>query len=449
MMTAQPTRSHLDLPDGFDVVGLSTLLDPDAMKERLNISLPRESARIASCRIVNLRQKTRTSCTVCYELTREMDAGVTREFAYARAFSREEFGDASRRAEQSRWALTTDNLSVTHVQDLCVIIYWFPNDERLDGLRRIVIPKKLQRLFYEHFSEYASETWRISDRSIRLQVLRYKPERRAVLRCRFRAQRKDDSERHERFVYLGLYETDRLADLTLVSSRIRQLSYSATLWAPANLIGVDKEDALMIWDELPGTTLRTALMGSEWPAELTKCAKAVAQMHSADGSLLPPRDSIKAQTADVSSFLARVLPERVELIVDIAQRLERRIVATPAHRTAVVHGDLHPGQIILGQERVGLIDFDRSHAGDPLEDVGNLRAQLWLGPPDGIRYNPTLVCEAFLDAYAESNDVSPRELDAWTGFSLFRSATVPLGRFQSDWRVRTSSILEEADRLLS
>lgn len=125
------------------------------------------------------------------------------------------------------------------------------------------------------------------------------------------------------------------------------------------------------------------------------------------------------------------------------------LFSTPRGRTAVVHGDLHPGQIILGQEKVGLIDFDRSHAGDPLEDIGNLRAQLWLGPPDGIRYDPTLACKAFLDIYAECGDITPRELDAWTGFSLFRSAAVPLGRVQPDWRIRTCSILQEADRLLS
>lgn len=449
MMVVQAPRSQIDQPDGFDVVGLSTLLDPERMQQRLNSCLPRESTRFESCRITNLRQKTPTSCTICYGLTRRLDDGVSSEFVYVRAFSSEEFHDADRRAQQSRWAMTAENLSVTPLHDLCAIIYWFPNDERLDGLRRIVIPKKLQRLFYEHFLEYPSETWRISDRSIRLQVLRYKPERRAVLRCRFRAQRKDDSERQERFVYLGLYESERLADLTLASTRIRELSDSAQLWVAANLIGVDKEDALMIWKELPGETLRVRLTGNDWAADLTKCAKAVAEMHAADGSLLQPRDSIKAQTAAVRSFLASVLPERVELIDDIVERIERRVVSTPTSRTAVVHGDLHPGQMILGQEKVGLIDFDRSHAGDPLEDVGNLRAQLWLGPPEGVRYSPTLACETLLDAYAESNDVTPRELDAWTGFSLFRSAAVPLGRFQSDWRIRTCSILEEADRLLS
>lgn len=449
MMAVQQSQTHIDLPDGFDVFGLSTLLDPERMKQRLNSCLPRESTQFESCRVTNLRQKTPTSCTICYELARNSDGGAPSEFAYVRAFSSEEFQDANRRAQQSRWVMTTERLSVTPLDDLCAIIYWFPNDERLDGLRRIVTPKKLQRLFYEHFSEYPSMTWRISDRSIRLQVLRYKPERRAVLRCRFRAQRKDESERHERFVYLGLYEIEKVTELTLTSRRIMHLSESAQLWTTAPLLAIDEDDALMIWGELSGTTLRSALSSGDCADDVARCADAIAEMHATDGTSLPPRDSISAQTSAVRSFLSSVLPEWIELIDDITRRLARRVVPAPTGGAGVVHGDLHPGQMILGLDRIGLIDFDRSHVGDPLEDIGNVRAQIWLGPPDGVRYNPEAVFGAFLDTYARSRDIASRELDTWTAFSLFRSAVVPLGRFQADWRNRTRAILQEADRLLS
>lgn len=449
MMTTPPqARANIDIPDGFDVAGLATLLDHEAMRERLNICLPRESARFDICRITNLRQKTRTSCTICYSLSRESDVGATSEFAYVRAFSNREFADAERRAQQSRWATTSDNLTITPMHDLCGIVYWFPNDERLDGLRRIVAPKKLQRLFYQYFLEYPQEAWRISDRSIRLQIIRYKPERRAVMRCRFRAQHKVDAERRERFVYLGLYEKERLAELVGATRRISEMSAAAQWWAVAPLIGFDREDALMIWEELVGTTLRSALAGNDWGDALARCARAIAEMHSTSATLLPRRDSISAQLLSVQSFLTGVLPERARMINDIARRIGEWNAATLHSHSSVVHGDLHAGQMILGNEKIGVIDLDRVHAGDPLEDVGNLRAQLWLGPPEGTRYEPSVVFDRFREAYSGSRVVDFRGLDAWTAFSLFRSASVPLGRFQSDWRSRACASLQEAERLL-
>lgn len=451
MMTSQPTRPYLDLPDSFDVPGLPALLDAEAMRERFNHSLPNGVHAFESCRIINLRQKTRTTSTICYELVRSLNDETSRQFAYVRAFAHEEYGDALRRVGLTRWEMTEDGLSITPLHDLSAIVYWFPNDERLDGLRRVTVPKKLQRLFYAHFSEYTPESWRVSDRSIRLQVIRYKPERRAILRCRFRAQKLDDSERHERFVYLGLYERERLEGLAITIDRIRELAGDARHWTTASLIGIDEDDALVIWDELSGKPLRESLCAAGWEPAVDSCAKAIAEMHDADGSLLPSRDNIESQLADVSAYLLRTLPECRELITAIVRRLEQCQALTEPEQRSVVHGDLHSGQMIVGEAQVGIIDFDRAHRGNPLEDLGNMRAQLWLGPPEGRGYDPDVVFDRFLAAYARVREIdpNPRALAEWTAFSLFRSAAAPLGRFESSWRLKARNILHEAENSLS
>lgn len=442
-------QSQIDVPDGFDVFGLPTLLDTNLVQQRLNSCLPSDATHFDTCKISNLRRKTRTNCTICYELTRASESAPSNEFVYIRAFSKSEYSDAERRAQQSRWAMTVENLSITPLRDLCAIVYWFPNDERLDGLRRIVVPKKLQRLFYEHLTEYPLADWRISDRSIRLRLIRYKPERRAILRCRFRAHRNDKTDSHERFVYLGLYEGERVAEQARTLEHLGRLSEGSKEWTTAPLLGVDEANAMMIWGELPGPTLRSELASGISLDGLALCARAISDVHACDGSSLPLRDSVGIQNASVRAFLSDLLPEHVTLIGDVSERLERSMAQMQRGCSNVVHGDLHPGQIILGNERMGLIDFDRCHSGDPLEDIGNLCAQLWLGPPDGVRYDPEVVFSSFLDAYAERREFSPRQLDMWTAFSLFRSAVVPLGRFQTDWRNRTWQILQEAERFLT
>lgn len=447
---AQPTTQLLDLPDGFDVAGLAGLADTEAMRERINLYLPGDSTHFQSCRITNLRQKTPSCCTICYELAREIDGEQSTTFVYARAFSPSEFADACRRARQSRWAESPDRLTVTPVNDLCAILYWFPNDERLDGLRRIVVAKKLQRILYGGFAEYPPDIWRVSDRSIRLKVLRYKPERRAVLHCRFRAVRKDDTERHERFVYLGLYEHERLISLTQSLQRVQDLAKSAKRWAPAKLIGVDNANAMVICDELKGRSFRDVLAkgNSEWAT--AECARAIAEMHATDGTVLPKRESIGAQLAVVADYLGRTVPERRKLIQELVQRLERADALHAQGQRVLVHGDLHPGQLIPTETKVGVVDFDRVHGGNPLEDLGNLSAQLWLGPPGGRHYDDDTVFSRFITEYSRASgvDAGPRALAEWAALALFRSAAVPLGRFEPNWRQRTHEILRKAEERL-
>ena len=451
MMTSQSIHPYLDMPDGFDVPGLPTLLDAEAMRERFNHLLPNGVPSFESCRISNLRQKTRTTSTICYEMVRSSNGGASKQLAYARAFAREEYGDALRRVGLSRWASTDEGLSITPLHDLSAIAYWFPNDERLDGLRRVVVPKKLQRLLYAHCSEYPAASWRVSDRSIRLQIIRYKPERRAVIRCRFRAQEIDGSERHERFVYLGLYERERLEGLAVNIARIRELAKDAQHWTTASLIGIDEDDALVIWDELRGKPLRDLLSTNDWEPAIDSCARAIAEMHEADGSTLPSRESIESQLADVSAYLLNTLPECHELITGIARRLAQSETLSKSEHRSIVHGDLHPGQLIIDGAQVGIIDFDRARCGNPMEDLGNLRAQLWLGPPGERGYESDVVFDRFLAAYthARAIDTPPGALEEWTAFSVFRSAAVPLGRFEPNWRQRARNILHESKSLLS
>ncbi|TMQ49668.1 MAG: hypothetical protein E6K73_09585, partial [Candidatus Eisenbacteria bacterium] len=53
--------------------------------------------------------------------------------------------------------------------------------------------------------------------------------------------------------------------------------------------------------------------------------------------------------------------------------------ANPQKRSALVHGDLHPAQVLAG-ERITILDWERAHRGDPEEDLGNLAAHLyWAG----------------------------------------------------------------------
>ena len=447
---APTTTQHVDVPDGFDIAGAPTLLDSTVMLDRINFCLPTGVTPFNGCRISNLRQKTPASCTIAYELIRGKSESASLTHTYVRAFSRGEYDNARRRALQSRWVASEESLTVTPLDDVHAILYWFPNDERLDGLRRIVIPKKLQRIFYDRLTEYPNSDWRISDRSIRLQVVRYKPERRAVLRCRFRAQRHDDADRHERFVYLGLYETERFARLWETTSTLTEIARYAHDWTPARTLALDQSDALIIFAELDGRPLRDMLGVDGWPDALERTARAVAEMHRADAHMFTETTGIRDQIGQVRGMLTRVAPECREIVDSLSSRLMQSDALKPSASLNLVHGDLHHGQLLIGEGKVGVIDFDRVHGGDALEDVGNFCAQLWLGPRDGRRWEFEPAREQFIDCYERARQarIDRARVSTWMALSLFRSALTPLGRFEASWRQRVRTILAEAQRVL-
>src|SRR5262245_18886716 len=60
-----------------------------------------------------------------------------------------------------------------------------------------------------------------------------------------------------------------------------------------------------------------------------------------------------------------------------------------------IHGDLHPGNVLLLRERTGgepiLVDWARAHPGSPLEDVSTWVQSLGHWEPQALRYHDTLV----------------------------------------------------------
>src|SRR3989304_2159545 len=178
-------QNATDLPDGIEVPGLPALLNPGGMCARINEQLPAGATPFEQCHIANLRFKTPANCLVSYTLLQRDPQSSEEKVTnlYARGFSKESFGPASAKALADRWVATEAGPSVTPLADLSAFLYWYPNDERLTGLRRVTVRKKLQREFHAHLPAYPPDEWRVSDRSIRLRLVRHQPTRPAGPSC--------------------------------------------------------------------------------------------------------------------------------------------------------------------------------------------------------------------------------------------------------------------------
>lgn len=79
--------------------------------------------------------------------------------------------------------------------------------------------------------------------------------------------------------------------------------------------------------------------------------------------------------------VSQTLPEYSELCLAAFANVSSALAALPAREPTPSHRDFHEGQILIGEDRAGLLDFDTVKVSDPMLDVGNFIAHIRL---DGL-----------------------------------------------------------------
>lgn len=98
---------------------------------------------------------------------------------------------------------------------------------------------------------------------------------------------------------------------------------------------------------------------------------------------------------------------RTRRLVDALPALRRELLSHPAFGSAIVHGDLHSGNVLL-RRRAGrlvpvLLDWGRARVGSPLEDVSSWLQSLGTWEPEARRRHDTL-----LASYLSARGMEPR-----------------------------------------
>jgi aminoglycoside phosphotransferase (APT) family kinase protein len=162
--------------------------------------------------------------------------------------------------------------------------------------------------------------------------------------------------------------------------------------------------------------LEEAQASHSWPWAETQSAGAVcrtlARLH--DSRALPKDvfvwdyDTALAQSAQSTLELARDARDTggrrlwrrlgdLRRVVAALPRIRQRLLSG---ETSVIHGDMHPGNVILrggANHDVAMIDWARSRVGSPLEDVASWLHSLGCWEPEARRRHDTLM-RMYLDA---------------------------------------------------
>jgi aminoglycoside phosphotransferase (APT) family kinase protein len=123
----------------------------------------------------------------------------------------------------------------------------------------------------------------------------------------------------------------------------------------------------------------------------------------------------RAQLADcsIAALLSRLAiwveeADAQQLKLDLRD-IEKRLAQLVERPACLVHGDCHPGNILIDGETVtAMIDWEEAVMGDPRIDLS------WLD--SAIRRHDPALADQFISAYTERAGFDPGDLQIWSEF---------------------------------
>lgn len=403
--------------------GLATVLDSEAFAAALEKAFPDMQIRTARCCF--LRYKPGLTCVVSYRI--DVGSEDLELQAEACADSRAKKVERALRGARPGGPL---GASRVRLAESVILIHLFPDDPGLPVLATADCDWLLRLLPERPDLAHA----------IRVK-LRYKPKRRYVARL----------EGQHGAALLKLYSA---AGYAAAVSGARAFEPSASLGL-APLIALSDADRAIVLGWVEGALLRNRLTDGEFAqAELYATGQAIAHVHLQTGRGLLPVSRTSQATAlvDLGNSLSRISPELSARIGAVVRVLAERLLALPSCMRPI-HGDFDASQVVLSDERVTLIDFDRAQLGDPATDLGNFLAYLEYDALHGRIASDSITCifSAMLAGYAAAAtdvpDLGRIRLDA--AAALLKLAPHPFRQRHPAWTDITGHIVARIELLLS
>ncbi len=198
-----------------------------------------------------------------------------------------------------------------------------------------------------------------------VEVVAYRPTERAVVRL---------TGADGRATYLKVLPPAQLPALVERHQRL----HDAGLSVP-EVLAVDADRGIAVLRALPGTTLRERIKDDlpGWPTAAA-IADLVGHIHRTDPDGLGIRSGRVADAIGHAQLVATVVPGLEPSLDALTGRVADEAGAVAARSGALVHGDLHEGQLVVDPTGAvtGLLDVDDIAAGDPVDDLATLIGHL-------------------------------------------------------------------------
>lgn len=313
-----------------------------------------------------------------------------------------------------------------------VAVWLYPRDPDLPGLVRAAYPDQVAALLHA----YGVTPEPVPPELVELEMIGYRPRRRAVLRARVPVAGT------RRVFYLKVLR-QKLFEPTL---RRHRLLLGAGI--PAPRVAAATDDCLLVLPELPGRPLAQAIFDPEPPCTAEQLVGLLDAMPREVAGLSrrnPWTDAIDQYAAMVSAALPPLETRLHRLVDQVRAGLEGLEPGTEP-----THGDFHEGQLFVADGRVtGLLDIDTVGPGRRADDLACLVAHL-----STVQRMSTLQAarvSQLLRTWMPVFDarVDPVELRLRAAGVVVSLATGPYRGQEPSWEAETEQIIEAAERLVA
>jgi len=290
-----------------------------------------------------------------------------------------------------------------YAPELHLLFQVFPVDRGLAALARAVDGGAMAPVLEAALAAGTGHA-RVADVAVR--VVRYKPERKCVLRYDL-TWAGGAAPSRPAVVYAKVARRAKFERTRHILGRIRAADDGLGFELPEPL-GTLPELCMEFFSHLPGVPLSTLVAADAFPRLCERAAASLLHFHTVPVTLGWERGVAAnvAKVTDRAAEFAILFPGERQRIAAIGRDLCARLSAIPPPRLRLTHGDFQGDNILIDGARIGLVDLEDCAMGDPADDVGSNWAQLtWHTLEAGTRTPiPNLGRQAFLAAYLGRTD---------------------------------------------
>jgi aminoglycoside phosphotransferase (APT) family kinase protein len=309
------------------------------------------------------------------------------------------------------------NSEVIFLPQFRLLVPVFPFDPGLKPLQRFVDGEGLSDLLAD-LSEGGVTNGALHIGKV--QVLGYRPERRALLRVQICTKDRSD------YVIVKIARPEMAESYFSVLQALEHLGFHAQ--APDQItiphpVGCSSDGVLwMEW--VPDPSLHDLVASPNFPSACLASACALHKLHSAQLPGLPVYtvDEEKGLLRRLVAHITAVYPQMGKQLEDAFLLVEQSTPDAGPDRPVPIHRDFYDKQTLVGPQRTTLLDIDTLSSGDPALDLGNflahfaIRANQMPSRAEGIMAGRRV----FIQGYQTSDESLWNRVKWWKATALLR-----------------------------
>jgi Phosphotransferase enzyme family len=399
-------------PDG------STLLTSAEVKQLLSAAVEHAGGSLVSWRLDHVDANPRHSTTATYSAAVDWPSGRRTELLGASARV------GGRSGNDERATIFGDG-------DREVAVWLYPNDPDLPGLQRAAIPNGLAALLNEH---------RVLDHSvagedITLQMISYRPRRRAVLKAVIK------TSNGPRTFFVKVLRESAYAPTLHRHELLRRARF------PSAVVAAATADFVLVLQEVPGRPLTQAIFDEAMPCSAESMIMLLDSLPSAVVGL-PRRPPWTGAVATYAEMIAAALPALDPQLRWLVAQVSGGLAGMPPGLEAT-HGDFHEGQLFVANGLItGVLDIDTIGPGRRADDLACMIAHLSTMQRMTAEQAASLTRLINLWLQVFDTRVDPAELRVRAAGVIVSLATGPYRGQEPNWESETVRMIESAVSLV-